>query len=594
MDTLSILVTGGSGFIGSHLVDYLVDLGHEVTVLDRRRPRFGNGSQAVFIRGDITDEAVVARAVLGKQYVFHLAGQVGTTELLARPVSASMSNIVGSAVVLEACRKIGSRLVQVSKPMVWLNAYTVTKRAAEELTAIYIREFGVEAVILRPFNAYGPRQSPHAAKKAVPHWIIGALRDEALDVYGDGTQTMDLIHVTDVVRAMGRLLDNEAWEKTQGGTFEIGSGEETSVNEAVRIIQDVVGMMSGNVNPLTMRLGETEGTRLRAKSEPFRELTGWLPMKPLREGIAETVAWYRVEMMRGRLNVIDPIQDVWCFSPAFRTGPKVCEQFESFVRLDRELAEQGIAFHLLIIDDGSNDYSDGADTSQETVTWSVLKALEAKHGFLTAWRNEDAKGRPKNLKNRATLVRGYGWATACADPQRDLVATLDSDGEHDPMELQRALKLLQTDDHLGGVIGTIEFPENMASEIHRVGARFLGLVQSDYMRLEEKTTIQSCGFNLFRASHVIRGFGLLPSYEKFFKKRYGKVVSLPGWGFHAVMQTLMIRGSGCMARVLFLQCMGPSPNRTPEKMAQQAMAALIHQDCLVAFFDGKGYLEAMG
>ncbi len=293
MVSKNVLVTGGSGFIGSFLVDELVNRGYNVTILDLDEPKFGLYKQARFIKGSVTSEDDINRAVNNQEFVFHLAGLLGTHELVERAYEATMVNIGGSIRILDGCRKFGAKLISISKPNCWVNPYTITKIAVEGYVEMYRREFGVESAIVKWFNVYGGRQPLFEGKgyrKAVPTWIVNALGKHPLEIYGNGEQTMDLIYTADVIEATLTVVDH--WGMAQGQTFEVGSGEEVSANRLAEIIKKQTKSDSGIVH-VPMRPGETENTRIKADLERMATL-GWMPSTSLDEGIRQTIEWYQL------------------------------------------------------------------------------------------------------------------------------------------------------------------------------------------------------------------------------------------------------------------------------------------------------------
>jgi len=288
------LVTGGSGFVGSFLVDELLKRRWKVSILDTSSPKYGSHRDARFIHGNITDESAVEGAVRDQDYVFHLAGLLGTHELVGRAFDANLVNVGGVIRVLDAVKKFGACLISVSKPNCWLNPYTITKVASEQYIALYRKEFGIHAAVVKWFNVYGGRQPLMEAsgyRKAIPTWIVAALNGEPVEVYGDGQQTMDLVHTTDTIEATLSLLEN--WDRCDGLVFEIGCGEETEVNYIADRVVDITESASP-IHHIPMRPGETPQTRIRADISLIRDMTGWKPRISLNEGLQETVEWYRL------------------------------------------------------------------------------------------------------------------------------------------------------------------------------------------------------------------------------------------------------------------------------------------------------------
>lgn len=218
---------------------------------------------------------------------------LGTHELVDCAIEATQINVIGTLNVLEACKAYGVKLVEISKPNCWVNTYTITKVAAESFTEMYRREHKVEAVTIKWFNVYGGRQplmEEAGYKKMIPTAVVNALRGEDIEVYGNGEQTMDLVHTVDTVEATLAVMDN--WDRCEGHTFEIGSGEETTVNKAV---SDILRMTksSSKIVHVPMRKGEVDNTKIKADLTQSRILAGWTPRISLEEGLMDTIRWYK-------------------------------------------------------------------------------------------------------------------------------------------------------------------------------------------------------------------------------------------------------------------------------------------------------------
>ncbi len=286
---MKCLVTGSSGFIGSHLVKALQEEGHNVEGLDIN-PRIFHNVTTKYT--SILNEYDVTKAVEGFDFVFHLAGLLGTHELIDNTLNAVAINIGGTVNVLEACRKSGAKIILASKPNCWLNTYTITKEASESFTKMYREEHGVEMAILKWFNVYGPYQplmESSGYRKFIPHAIVDAINGNAIRVYGSGNQTVDLIHVDDTVSALISIVNN--WEKCEGNTFEAGD-REISVNDVLDILVDITGTRC-KVAYLDMRKGEPRDTKVSADTTKLREFTGWAPKVSLEDGLEDTVDWYK-------------------------------------------------------------------------------------------------------------------------------------------------------------------------------------------------------------------------------------------------------------------------------------------------------------
>lgn len=307
-----ILVTGGAGFIGSHLVDALMVAGCHVRVIDNlvngkreniaqhfRDPKFE------FVLGDVVDSRDVAKVMKNVDIVFHLAC-LGVRHSISYPLENHKVNALGTLVVLKsALREKVRRFVHCSSSEVYGTAMTVpmkenhptypctvygaSKLAGEAYARAYYLTYGLNITILRLFNTYGPR-SHHEdySGELIPRSIVRALCNKSIVVFGDGSQTRDFTYVTDSVK--GLLLAAKS-DEAIGNTYNIGSGSEISINEVVRLIIREIGNPKVKVKHLKSRPGDV--LRLYANSSIFKKLAGWKPKVSFREGIFETIAWFR-------------------------------------------------------------------------------------------------------------------------------------------------------------------------------------------------------------------------------------------------------------------------------------------------------------
>jgi len=283
------LVTGSSGFIGSHLVEALQKEGHEVKGIDIKSPVFHDAPTELV---DIADSKKVMDTITDVDFVFHLAGLLGTHELVNNSYQATVLNIGGTVNVLEACKKIGAKMILASKPNCWLNTYTITKVAAENFVKMYRREYGVKAAILKWFNVYGPRQplmEEIGYKKFIPHAIVDSLNGRPIEIYGNGGQTIDLIHTDDTVTALLAIANN--WDECEGRTFEAGCNK-ISVNDVAEMLLGFTGSSAG-VKRFPMRRGETEDTKIASDITALKKFTGWAPKITLEDGLKDTINWYK-------------------------------------------------------------------------------------------------------------------------------------------------------------------------------------------------------------------------------------------------------------------------------------------------------------
>ena len=293
------IVTGGAGFIGSHVVDALLARGDEVHVLDDlskgRRENVAAGAELHV--ADIRDPDAVFDAVR-PEAVLHLAAQADVRVSVERPGFDADVNVLGTVRILEAARRHGAKVVFTSSggagygecdgpapetaPMRPLAPYGVSKLAGEEYLAAYNRLYGSSHVTLRLGNVYGPRQEPHGEAGVVAIFMGLLLEGGTPRIYGDGRQTRDYVYVGDVARAARAALGHD------GGVFNVGTGIETSVLE----LYDAIVAASGIDRPAEhapARLGELQRSVLDV-SLAARELR-WRPEHSLAGGLAETWRW---------------------------------------------------------------------------------------------------------------------------------------------------------------------------------------------------------------------------------------------------------------------------------------------------------------
>ena len=301
------LVTGGAGFIGSHLVDALVARGDAVTVVDdlssgresNLRGALAGGAQLE--RADIRDGGALTEIVTAArpQLVFHLAAQVDVRRSLADPAFDARTNVEGTVNVLEAARAADSERVVFSstggaiygetdvlptpesEPALPMAAYGQSKRCAELYLGLYERLYGLSTLALRFGNVYGPRQDPHGEAGVIAIFCGKLKEGVAPRIFGGGTQTRDYVYVGDLVDAIVR-----AGDVRETGVVNVGTEEETSVLELVRVLADLHGPGAPEPEFAPARLGELERSCLAAGRA--RDILGWRGRTPIAEGLALT------------------------------------------------------------------------------------------------------------------------------------------------------------------------------------------------------------------------------------------------------------------------------------------------------------------
>lgn len=290
MQGKGVLITGGAGFIGSQVAQMLP----EALTADRHM------KLGVDLYLDVTDRAAVLHTFqeVLPHTVIHLAGMLGTHELVDNSYEASRVNILGTLNILDACLATRARLVFVSKPNVWLNTYSITKDTCERFIQMYRGTHGLQAVVLKPFNVYGPGQpieDEAGYRKAVPTWLT----QPQIEIYGDGSQTMDLVHVRDTARAFALAV--ERFSDADGLSIEIGSGVETSVTD---LANQISRYTTAPVVHLPMRKGEVPQTHLAADITLAKQHLGWAPAVPLDLGLLETIRWYEFHYQKTSVEAI--------------------------------------------------------------------------------------------------------------------------------------------------------------------------------------------------------------------------------------------------------------------------------------------------
>lgn len=305
-----VMVTGGAGFIGSHLVDRLVDEGCVVRVLDdfssgRESNLERSKSQIELVRGTVTDESTLRRACEGVEVVFHEAAVPSVPRSVAEPVRTNQVNVDGTLLVLECARQAGARRVvfaasssaygeteQLPKvetmPATPMSPYALQKYAGEVYCQLYTKLYGLETVALRYFNVYGPRQNPDSEYAAViPRFVRACLQGEPPRIYGDGEQTRDFTYVADAVQA--NWLAATA-PRASGAVVNVAGGKRTSLNALFSAIRAQTGVRLEPIHE-PPRVGDVRHSL--AALDRARDLLGFEPAVHLDEGLARTIESFR-------------------------------------------------------------------------------------------------------------------------------------------------------------------------------------------------------------------------------------------------------------------------------------------------------------
>jgi len=306
---MKVLVTGGAGFIGSHLVDRLIQEGHEVVVVDNLSTgkRRNLNRAARFFKLDIQSWRL-ERVFRNERpnVVMHLAAQMDVRKSVEDPVFDAQVNVLGTLNVLQQAVRHGVRKVvfsssggaiygeqeiypapesHVTRP---LSPYGISKLCGEQYLSYYQRVSGLQMVNLRYANVYGPRQDPDGEAGVVAIFIQKLLNNEQAIVNGNGRQTRDFIYVEDVVEANLAVMGQE----TQG-TYNVGTGEETSINDVLRIL---VGHTNSTCKELHGPAKHGEQVRSVIDSSKIRQELSWEPRTELNEGLKRTIDYFRERM----------------------------------------------------------------------------------------------------------------------------------------------------------------------------------------------------------------------------------------------------------------------------------------------------------
>ena len=309
-----ILITGGAGFIGSHIAEKLAQLEHEVIVLDNMDPYYGFGikkknikiasrnENCRFVEGDIMDSELLDDIVKdGIEYLFHEAAQPGVRASVENPLKPNEVNIKGTLNVLEAARKGDvKRVINASSSSVYgkveylpfdekhptepLSPYGVGKLTAEHYCRVYHKLYGLPVVSLRYFTVYGPRMRPDLA---IPIFTRALLQGGSPTIFGDGEQTRDLTYIDDIVNANIKFLENN---RADGEILNIGGGKRVSVNQLYKYLKQLTG---GTVEPVYTDEIKGDARHTLSNIDKAKQLIGYEPTTGIEEGLKRFVEWYR-------------------------------------------------------------------------------------------------------------------------------------------------------------------------------------------------------------------------------------------------------------------------------------------------------------
>ena len=291
----TVLVTGGAGFVGSHIAEALIDA-NDVRVLDNLDggKRAFVPSDATFLEGDVRDPDAVAEAMADVDLVYHQAAVVSVPESIEQPVTSNQVNVDGALNVLEAARQENARVVTASSAAIYghpetipigedapkqpTSPYGLQKLTVDQYTRLYHDLYGLETVAIRPFNAYGPRQDASPYSGVISIFLEQARQGDRITVEGDGEQTRDFVYVEDLVDAYLAAGTTDA----VGEAFNVATGTSVSIRELAETVKQVTGS-DADVVHTDARAGDI--THSRADISKATERLGFEPTFTLRDGL---------------------------------------------------------------------------------------------------------------------------------------------------------------------------------------------------------------------------------------------------------------------------------------------------------------------
>ena len=314
---MKYLVTGGAGFIGSHLTEQLISRGDQVVILDNLSTGLSENLSTIknkveFVQGDILDKALVEKLISNSDYVVHLAAALGVLNIVNKPLESLKSNLQGTEIVLEAANKYKKPILIASTSEVYgkndkvpLNeeddrvighplksrwSYSEAKAIDESLAYFYFLEEGLQSRIVRFFNTVGPRQLGNYGM-VVPRFVHSALKGEALSVYGSGEQIRCFCHINDAVKGLLLVMDSD---KAVGEVFNVGNNQQISIMELAKKVIDITGSKS-TIEKIAYEKAYPKGFEDMQRRVPdiskIKQVLGWSPQLNLDQIIKDIAAF---------------------------------------------------------------------------------------------------------------------------------------------------------------------------------------------------------------------------------------------------------------------------------------------------------------
>lgn len=301
---MKILITGGAGFIGSHVSKLLLDQGHTVAIYDNlsRSSQENVDKRAIFVKGDLKEAKLLTNCLKNVDSVIHLAAFIEVPESVKNPLAFAQNNILGSIYLLEAMKEAGVKKIIFSSsatvygepkklpltegsPLSATNPYAASKIATEAFMETYHKLYGFDVVILRYFNPYGPGEMHNPETHAIPNFIKAALNKKPIPLFWKGEQIRDFIYIEDLASAHIAPLNLSGFN-----VFNVGNEKGVKISDIVNILSDILGY-NLEIEDLGERPGDVKVTY--ASSKLFKEKTKWRPKVSLQEGLKRTVEWYK-------------------------------------------------------------------------------------------------------------------------------------------------------------------------------------------------------------------------------------------------------------------------------------------------------------